>query len=277
VNCFIFSSQTSACNSLCGATPFIDLVIHLHNHGVTRILTDSEEQHPNVENCSFQQAKLEFGPGWLAAYSNCITRQSPLELRNLTTASGAAAGISLACSAKPWEHTAVLTDCRGFIEKHEKNPSPENLETNLCFSDLVWVENDRFDPFDPLAGNTAAFVLQGYWKCPDNRENYLLAMHSILAGDVQPWPHITIPPDGVILNSPVPPDTQIRGTLWVGRNCTVDSGCTLENCVILDNSKTGANSNLRNCLVSAGAAIPSGTVRYDKYLSFFGDDNGREY
>jgi len=277
VNCFIFSSQTAAHNNLCGATPFIDLVIHLQNHGITRILTDSEEQHPDVENCSFRQAQLELGSGWLAAYSGCITRQSPLELRDLTTASGAAAGVSLACSAKPWEHTTVLTDGRGYIEKHEKNPSPENLETNLCFSGMVWVEKDGFDPREPMADLTAAFALPGFWRCPGNRENYLLTIHSILSGEVRPWPHIAIPPNGIVLNSPVPPETQIKGTLWVGRNCTVEHGCTLENCVILDNSETGANSNLRNCLVSAEAVIPPGTVQYDKYLSFFGDDNGREY
>jgi NDP-sugar pyrophosphorylase family protein len=277
MNCFIFSGQTAAYSDLCGTTPFLDLVLHLQNHGVTRILTDSEEQHPDVEKYSFQQAEPELGSGWLAAYSGCISRQSPLELRDFTTASGAAAGVSLACSAKPWEHTTVLTDGRGIVEKYEKNPSPENLETNLCFSGMVWVEKRTFDPLEPVTEGTAAFVLPGFWKCPFNRENYLLTMHNILSGEVRPWPHIAIPPDGVVMNSPVPPDTLIKGTLWVGRNCTVDNGCTLENCVILDNSKTGANSNLRNCLVSAEAVIPPGTVQYDKYLSFFGDGNGREY
>jgi len=276
VNCFIFRGRSTAYSDLCDATPFADLVLHLKRQGVTGIFTDSDEKLQGVEYCSFHQAKPKLASGWLAVYSGCVTRQSPLMLRDLTTALGADFGVSLACSAKPWEHTTVLTDGLGYIEKHEKNPSPENLETNLCFSGLVWVGKESFDPREPLTDGTAAFVLPGFWQCPDNRENYLLTMHSILSGLVRPWPHIAIPPDGVVLNSPVPSDTHIKGTLWVGENCTVEHGCTLENCVILDNSITGANSNLRNCLVSAKTVIPPNTIQYDKYLSFLGDDNGRE-
>ncbi len=280
MNCFIFdeSRKTHSYNEICGSTPLNDLIVHLRSSGVTRIFSDTSEGLQGVEQCSFESAKSELGSGWVAAFGGNITRQSPMELRNLTVASGADSGVSLACSSKPWEHTTVLTDGSGLVENTENNPSPENLETNLCFSGLVWVATNKFNPGCPLSGKTAAFLLPGYWRRPDSRENYLLTVHDVLSGEVLPWPHLTIPKNGVILNSSVPEGTEIRGTLWVGKNCRIGSDCKLENCVLLKNSTTGANSNLRNCLVSSAAEIPPGTVQYDKYLSFFtGDDYGREY
>ena len=225
----------------------------------------------------FQSAKKQLGTEWLAVYSGCISRQSPGKLRDLTRSLGAEIGISLACSAKPWENTTILTDGKGFLENFEINPSPENAETNLCFSNLVWVTTDNFNPKFPFKNaNTAAFFLEGYWKCQDNRENYLLTVHEVLCSKVAPWPHSHIPAGGVILCSLIPENTLIRGTLWVGNKCSIENDCILENCVILDGAHIGSNSNLRNCLVMPGTKIPRNTVQYDKYLSLLGDDNGRE-
>jgi len=274
---FIFDKKTSIFPDICGITPIKDLITHLSNSGLTRIYCDSEENHEGVINCDFKSAKKHLGPGWLAAHSGCLTRQSPAELRDRTLALGADIGISLACSSKPWEQTTILTDGKGFVEKVDENPPPENAETNLCYSGLAWVATDSFDSDLPLEHDkTAAFLLPGYWKCPDSRENYLLSFHDVLCGKVFPWPHLHIPDTGVILNSLIPGNTEVKGTLWVGRNCCIESGCILENCVILDNSTVGANSNLRNCLVMTGTIIPRGSVQYDKYLSLLGDNNGHE-
>ncbi|MCK5132466.1 MAG: hypothetical protein KAR40_10000 [Candidatus Sabulitectum sp.] len=275
---FIFHDKATAFPypELCGTTPIEDLIVHLKNSGVTHIFLDSEKDYEGATACDFESARQQLGIGWLAAYSGCITRQSPAELRDLTQTLGADTGISLACSAKPWEHTTILTDGRGFVEKVEENPPPENTETNLCFSNLVWVATDEFDPDLPWGGRASAFLLPGYWKCPNSRENYLLTIHDLMCREVFPWPHLHIPDNGIILNSLIPGNIEIRGTLWVGNNCCIENGCILENCVILDGSTVGANSNLRNCLVMDGARIPRNTVQYDKYLSFPGDDNGRE-
>lgn len=275
MNCFIFCREQSAFPVICGISPLEDLIIHLRNSGVTGIYTDHEAGIDGVTVCSFETAGPELGSEWLAAYSGCITRQSPTTLRDKTRTLGADIGISLACSAKPWENTTVLTDGNGFVEKTELNPSPENSETNLCFSSLVWVATYDFNPSNPLDhSRMAAFMLPGNWERPISRENYLLTCHYILSGELSPWPHLTIPETGAVINSRIPDDAAIRGTLWVGNNCEIGSGCTLENCVILDGAVVGENSNLRNCLVITGAVIPCNTVQYDKYLSLLGDDNG---
>ncbi len=277
MNGFIFHNKTSIFPEICGITPMSDLITHLRNSGLTRIYCDSEEDYEGVINCDFGSAKKQLGTDWLAVGSGCLTRQSPAELRDHTVALGADIGISLACSSKPWEHTTILTDEKGFVERVDENPPPENAETNLCFSGLAWVATENFNP-DLLPGQekTAAFLLPGYWKCLDSRENYLLTTHDILSGKVFPWPHLHIPDTGVILYSLIPGNTKVKGTLWVGTNCCIEDGCILENCVILDDSTVGANSNLRNCLVMTGTKIPRNTVQYDKYLSLLGDDNGRE-
>jgi len=279
MKCFIFDKKPAPFPELCNSTPFSDLVVHLQNSGVTEIFSDVDENVNGVTYCDFSDARqLWLGEELLAAYSGCITRQSPVELRDRTQALGASVGISLAPSAKPWEYTTVLTNGDGFVEKLEINPSPENTETNLCFSNLAWIASDKFDPENPLSNDgTAAFLLPGYWKCPDSRENFLLTVHDIMCGEIFPWPHICVPDNGIVLLSPTPANTVIRGTLWLGRNCLMENGCILENCVILDGSTIGRNSNLRNCLVIPGATIPENTFQHEKYLSLLGDDNGREY
>ena len=266
-------------HDICGTTPLKDLVIHLKNSGVTEIFSNCQEDHEGVIHCDLPSAEKRLRSRWLAAFSGCITRQSPAELRNRTLSLGADIGVSLACSAKPWEHTTVLTDGNGFVERVESNPSPECSETNLCFSGMIWIENGSFDPGD-LSGPTllkrgaSAFLLPGYWRCPDSRESFLLTVHQILRREAYPWPHLSIPENGIISGSQIPGDTEIKGTLWVGSNCLIGSGCTLENCVLLDGSSVGKNSNLRNCLVMAGTMIPENTIQYDKHLSLLGDENG---
>ncbi len=278
MNCFLFTDRSTVFSEICGTTVENDLIQHLFNSGVSRIFSDSENNYDDVVNMEFNSARQFLGKDWIAAYGNSITRQSPLKLREIALSRGAGIAISLACSAKPWENKTVLTDSWGVIERIEENPPPENTDTNLCFSGLIWVGEDTFDPMDLSNNNTAsAFFLPGYWKCPVNRENYLLTVHEILKGEVTPWPHTRIPSSGRVLRSSVPADTTVRGTLWVGNNCRIECGCTLENCVILDDSYIGDNSNLRNCLIMPGTSIPRKTVQHDKYLSILGDDNGREH
>lgn len=272
---FLFPDKSTVFPEICGTAPVRDLIIHLYNSGVTHVFSDTDCD--GVITCNFESARQHLGTEWLAAYGGCITRQSPSELRDFALTAGTDVAVSLGCSAKPWEHTTILTDGNGFIERFEINPSPENAETNLCFSGLIRVATDEFDPNNPLKGKVSAFLLPGYWKCPDSRENYLLTVHDVLCREVFPWPHFHIPDNGIITRSPIPADTEINGTLWVGVNCLIESGCVLENCVLLDGSSIGENSNLRNCLVTPGRKIPGDTVQYDKYLSLPGDDNGREH
>ncbi|MCD4707927.1 MAG: hypothetical protein K8S62_09335 [Candidatus Sabulitectum sp.] len=275
---FIFTKKSTVFPEICGTTVVKDLITHLRNFGVTHIFSDTIEDCDGVITCNFESAKQHLGTCWLAAYGGCITRQSPAELRDLALTSNADVAVSLSCSSKPWEHTTILTDGKGIIEKIENNPPPENTETNLCFSGLAWVATDDFDPREPLERErTSAFLLSGCWKCPDNRENYLLTIHDIMRREIFPWPHLHIPDNGIITRSSIPAGTEINGTLWVGTNCLIENGCTLENCVLLDGSSIAKNSNLRNCLVMAGGNIPRNTLQYDKYLSLAGDDNGREH
>lgn len=277
MKCFIFSDKPGEFPDICGVSPIQDLITHLYSTGVSEIFCDSEEKFEGVVSMNYSNAGTILGTGWIAAFGGCITRQSPLELKEAAIASGALNTVSLSCSSKPWEQTTVLTDDFGFVAKHETNPTPENAETNLCFSGLVYVGAETFDPGNPYettTGKTAAVLLPGYWKRPDNRENYLVTFHDILCGYVQPWPSHLIPSDGKYCISTLPSNTQVSGTLWVGINCLIEPGCVLENCVILNNTSIGENSNLRNCLVMPGHRIPRNTIQHDKYLSILGDENG---
>jgi hypothetical protein len=275
MKCFVFSEKQNAFPDICGTTPLNDLIVHLRNCGITEIFCNEEPNCGNVSVMSYESAKPHLGRGWIAASAGCITRQSPLELRDSALAEGACNAISLSCSDKPWEHLSVFTDGMGFVEKFENSPPPEMSETNLVFSGMIWVGGDFFDPGDLSKLNRAsAVLLTGYWRCPNSRESYLLSVHDILRGAVSPWPHLQIPADGRIQNSRLPADTLVCGTLWLGSNCSIGKECILENCVILDGSSVEESSNLRNCLVMPGMRIPRGTVQDNKYLSFPGDDNG---
>jgi|GEM_PF-1584546 len=278
MRCFVFPGKRNDFPDICGTTPLRDIVFHLQSLGISEIFCSEDPGCGGVSVMSYQSARPHLGSEWFAAWAGCITRQSPIALRESALTSAARCAISLSCSAKPWEHLSVLTDGMGFVEKIENNPPPENAETNLCFSGFLWTNCEAYDPVDLLQlATTKAVLLPGYWRCPDSRENYLLTVHDILRREVTPWPHLQIPEHGVVVNSQLPADIEVYGTLWIGRNCRVGEGCILENCVILDGSAVGGKSSLRNCLVMPGMRIPGGTVQNNKYLSFPGDEDGREH
>jgi len=268
MNCFIFSGVSTVFPDICGCNPFDDLVSHLKRSGIENIFTDSERESSLVKRTSYSHVTNLLGDTWLAAYEGMITRQDPGDLAWSASRWGSGNAASLACSGEPWKHLTVLTDKTGSVQSCEKNPSPELARTNLCFSGLVLVKGEGFNPEKPLGGhNTSAFLVPGYWNILSDRESYLLAAHHILSGRVSPWPGAK----PVVLNSAIPQSCSVSGTLWVGEGCSVGENCVMENCVIMDHSVVGGGSFLRNCLVSPGASVRPGTLIEDKYLTFLGE------
>jgi len=275
MRCFIFSAGPSSFTDICGTTVLNDLAMHIRRSGIEEIYTDSESASPLAVRKEFAEVRHLFTNDWIAALDGTLTRQSPLDLKKKGAGAGARRALSLACTGKPWDHMTVETDHIGFIQRAELNPSPENAATNLCFSGLAWIGEGGFDPDNPPAGeSTAGFLLPGYWKTLTGTENYLVACHEILKGIVEPWPHLRVPSSGRIINSPLPEDCVTKGTLWLGYDCSVEHGCVLENCVIMNGSSVGSFCELRNCLVQPGGSVASGTSRTDKYLTTLGENDG---
>jgi len=253
LNCYVFQGCDTVFPRICGTTALEDLLLHLKRSGIKEVHTF---------DTPFEEVRERLGSPWLAAWSGMITRQSPMELAARAGAYPGGNAASLSCSGEPWRHTTVLTGPEGEITRREKNPPPENAETNLCFSGLVLVREEGFDPVNPLE-DSRAFHIPGYWMEPRDRESYLLACHHILSGDVVPWhgPGGGKPPSHCL----------VKGTLWLGKGCVIGEGCTLENCVIMDGAAVGFGSQLKNCLVNPGAVVKPGTVMNDKYLTLLGE------
>ncbi len=253
MNCYVFQGRDTAFPRVCGTTALKDLKDHLAGCGLGQIFDF---------HTPFEEVRERLGSPWLAAWSGMITRQSPAELAARAAEHPGGNAASLSCSGEPWKHTVVLTGQRGEVTRWEKNPPPENAETNLCFSGFVIVRGEGFDPLRPLDG-ARAFHVPGYWMEPRDRESYLLACHHILSGEVMPWQGSA--------GEDAPPHCVTRGTLWLGKGCVIGEGCTLENCVIMDGAVVGSGSNLKNCLVNPGAVVKPGTVLNDKYLTLLGE------
>jgi hypothetical protein len=271
VNCYVFPRSEPF--RVCGVSTRDDMESHLLGSGVSSICSpDGSERSRSLP---FSRAGLLHGPGWLAVYPRFLTRQSPIELRDRTIASGAPRGISLACSRSPWEGITVLTDAFGFITETEEHPAPEAARTNLVFSGMIWVESGDFDPdapFDP--SDTAAFLLDGYCREPVSSESLLLAHRDVLTGLVTPWPHYAIPSSGAVLRSPIPPSTTTGGFIWLEHGVRIQGNCELENCVIMSGASVGEGSRLRNCLVPEGVCVRRNTDRFSKYLTCLGEIDG---
>lgn len=268
MNCFIFRRDSAIFPEICGVEPLHDLALHLRNSGMENIYSDSDGISPIVKQMKFADAESLLERPWLAAYEGAITRQSPLELMGKADSRGFSRCLSLACSGKPWKHATVLTGAEGEIQSIEAHPSPENAATNLCFSGLVLVDDTGFDPDFPASREgCAAFLLEGYWSLPMDREEYLRTAHEILSGRVSGWP----------MKDPrqeprLPGSCAVTGTLWLGEDTAVGENCSFENCVIMDGASIGSGSRLRNCLVSPGASVKPGTVIDDKYLTLLGEE-----
>lgn len=269
---FIFSDGSSGFREVCGTTPLKDLALHLRGFGIHEIYTDSAVECPLVTRAEYSRVRSLLGKDWIAAFESSITRQSPVLLRKKAIAANAVSAVSLACSGRPWLHTAVLTDSRGAVQAAEANPSPENTLTNLCFSGLAWVGDGGFDPGSPvIPGTTSGFLLPGYWRKVLDKESLLRTFHDVLRKAVTPWPHLPVPPHGILRRSEIPENTVIRGTFWLGKDCTTGEGCEFENCVIMDGASVGSQCRLKNCLVLPGVSVPGGTLREDKYLTLLGE------
>jgi hypothetical protein len=275
MRCFIFSAKALPFSSICGTSPLNDLVLQLQRYGITDIYTDSKTICSHVTREEFQKVKHLFLNDWIAALEGALTRQSPLDLRARGIHYGAEVALSLGCDGKPWEHTTVETDHRGIVQRVQVNPSPENAATNICFSGLAWIGGGEFDPDHPAdTCGATGFLLPGYWKALNGRENFMLACHDILKGRVKPWPHLLVPSGGRVLFSDLPKSCLVKGILWVGEDCTVEDDCVFENCVIMNGASVGRGAELRNCLVLPGSRVPSGTKRTDKYLTMLGENDG---
>lgn len=216
--------------------------------------------------------------GFLAVRDDLLTRQ-PLHLLPKRGVDGVCA---LGCTGRPWNATCVFTDPSGLVTGLDGKPGPEQARTNICLAGACWFR--EAPPLKNTLEETIAAALEGgavigaelfteraFIVC--SAEEQLHACHHVLSGHLIPGVAGCSPRNGVFTQGFVHPACSIRGTLWTAAGSSVGEGCSLENCVILENAVTGPGCRLKNTLVEEGARIPAGTVMEDKYPSFLGDFN----
>ncbi|MCK4505928.1 MAG: NDP-sugar synthase, partial [Candidatus Aegiribacteria sp.] len=215
-----------------------------------------------------------------------LTRQPVKSLHELHSRLNSEITIALSPTGEPSGKGIVITEPDGRISSFREKPPPELAESNMansgiyiCRSSAVsHIEDGSFsdfglDVFPELLreGRTlAADTPGGYTRDIGSLENYLLACHDVLSGQVK----LNLKPEGMsngvlIENRQSYDKIKIRGTLWVQEGATIESGCFLENCVVLSGAKVRHNSALKNALVLPDSDVDEGTTAIDKYLSIF--------
>ncbi len=244
------------------------------------------EEQPLGTAGAVRRALPLLGDEFLVVYGDNLTRQPILPLIELHSRLNSEVTIALSPTGDPSGKGIVITDPDGRVSRFREKPPPELAESNMansgiyiCRSSAVSHIEDGsfsdfgFDVFPRLLeeGRTlAADTPGGYTRDIGCLEDYLIACHDVLSGKI----HLNVKPDGMnngilIENSQSFGEIEIKGTLWVQEGATIESGCSLENCVILSGAKVRHNSALKNTLVLPDSDVDEGTVAIDKYLSIF--------
>ncbi len=286
-----------------------DILLHLAQLGVTEavvngswkaemikdFIADSDlplktvfqhEEQPLGTAGAVRRALPLLGDEFLVVYGDNLTRQPVKSLHELHSRLNSEITIALSPTGEPSGKGIVITEPDGRISSFREKPPPELAESNMansgiyiCRSSAVsHIEDGSFsdfglDVFPELLreGRTlAADTPGGYTRDIGSLENYLLACHDVLSGQVK----LNLKPEGMsngvlIENRQSYDKIKIRGTLWVQEGATIESGCFLENCVVLSGAKVRHNSALKNALVLPDSDVDEGTTAIDKYLSIF--------
>ncbi len=244
------------------------------------------EEHPLGTAGAVRRALPLLGDEFLVVYGDNLTRQSVEPLYKVHSRLNSEITIALSPTGDPSSKGIVITGPDGRIPRFREKPPPELAESNMansgiyiCRSSAVSHIEDGsssdfgLDVFPRLLGEgrvLAADTPGGYTRDIGSLENYLIACHEVLSGQV----NLNVIPSGMndgilIQNSQSYEEIEITGTLWVQDGATIESGCILENCVVLSGAKIRHNSALKNTLVLPDSDVDEGTRATDKYLSIF--------
>ena len=286
-----------------------DILLHLASQGVTEAVVNGSwkaemirdfiagsdlpletvfqlEEQPLGTAGAVRRALPLLGDEFLVVYGDNLTRQPVGPLFEVHSRLNSEITIALSPTGDPSSKGIVITGPDGRIIRFREKPPPELAESNMansgiyiCRSSAVsHIEDGSFSDFglDVFPGllaegrTLAADTPGGYTRDIGSLENYLIACHEVLSGQVK----LNVKPDGMnngilIENSQSYEEIEIMGTLWVQDEATIESGCSLENCVVLSGAIVRHNSALKNTLVLPDSDVDEGTRATDKYLSIF--------
>lgn len=261
------------------------LEAHLERRTAPPATLFQHEREPLGTAGAVRRALPLLGERFLVVYGDNLTRQPVAPLVERHEALGAETTISLAPTGDPSSKGIVLTDPLGRVTSFREKPPAELAGTNLSSSGLLLCQDTAvgdlpdgvFSDFglDVLPAmlasgrSIAAETPGGYTIDVGTLDNYLIACHHVLSGVVKPHPDWVLPADGRLLETPVPEDVTMAGTIWIRRGARVGGGTVLENCVILEGARIGAGCSLRNALILPGRTVPDGTDAGDKYIRIF--------
>lgn len=244
------------------------------------------EEQPLGTAGAVRRALPLLGDEFLVVYGDNLTRQ-PLEpLFEVHNKVNSEITIALSPTGDPSSKGIVITGPDGIISRFREKPPPELAESNMansgiyiCRSSAVsHIEDGSFsdfglDVFPELLREgriLAADTPGGYTRDIGSLKSYLIACHEVLSGQVKPYVKPSCIKNGILIeNSQSYEKIEIMGTLWVQEGATIESGCCLENCVVLSGAKVRHNSALKNTLVLPDSDVDEGTRATDKYLSIF--------
>lgn len=114
-------------------------------------------------------------------------------------------------------------------------------------------------------------ILASYARILGRWEDYLLLCHDMLTGADESLPGNHAGADRVLVeDASLGRGAVLRGSCWVAGGAVVGDGCELTDCVVMERAHVEEGCTMRNSLVLAGARVPCGTVKTDKYLGVFG-------
>jgi NDP-sugar pyrophosphorylase family protein len=251
-------------------------------------ITFQYEQTPLGTAGAVRKALPHLGNVFAVVYGSYLNRQPLAPLLAAHERLSADITLSLAPFGQPGEKELVLTTPEGLVSEFLEKSSADGILTNLASSgihicrksvveDLTEGEYCDFseDIFPCLLDSGARIAADtpcGYTRNVVTLKDYLLACFDALSGAVEPWFGTPLPNDGRLVRGNIQQDCRFEGILEVGEGSRIETGCFLENCIVMNNVVIGKGSHLRNALVLAGSTVEPGSCYDDKYLSII--DNG---
>jgi mannose-1-phosphate guanylyltransferase len=185
-------------------------------------------------------------------------------------ATGAKGTLALVPVADPSAYGLVRTRDDNSVEGFLEKPSPDQIDTNLISAGAYVLEREVLDMIEPdrnvsiereiwprLVGDGLyAFAHEkAYWLDIGTPETYLRATSDILEGFVE-----TAPVQRIGRNTTIAPDAHVGSTAVLGDGVSIGSGSRVERSVILQGSVIGADCEIEDAIVSAGARIGDRTA-----------------
>ncbi len=244
------------------------------------------EQEPLGTGGAARRALPLLDDPFVLVYGNVLSRQPLHPLRELHIAAKAQLTLALSPVGNLHQGAVVVTDPQGLVTGFRMKPPPDAANTNLAFSGMLicsksvleYLDDGEIVDFEEnviprLLSDGRGIVADtpgGYSRCITTPENLLLASWEALSGAVKPWfgpPHTA---EGRLIEGTIHPGALIEGFLWSKEGSVIESGSSLENCVVMEGSVVEEGVRLKNSIVLPDSRIESGTCCDDKYLSVLG-------